>query len=485
MIQKNNYRKYLWVLPLIVLLFEFVYATRQYNRTVIDGDFARIVLPDVWYERVLSDPLGLDALTKKEEYAATNRFSAHFVMRAYFYHVPLYLQKFVHPIESVYLSITIAKLIVHFIFLSMIGLYASYMAGFNFRKWLLGMMLVSPLLIAHGRFEYYLEFLDKTITYCMFYTLPICALLIYYFPVFRVSYIRKATIPFFAILLYLPATLFLVLFGPLTAPVVFLLNSILIFLIIIQYVGIRKNKSTTAYDLKQLVKRDFNMVIILLTGVMLSLYSIYLGSYNVENTTCHLSMIERYTALSKGFLSAFFNPKEGVLPILGALLLNLIVLRKKRNSGNLTKLYLIALFFILAYCVLLPLGGCRDYRPYILRRDTFLPILAVLLILFTISSMRLIDMLGNRKYLFFIPWLLLSCVYWKSDVMPPDYDDNKLEKKNLYQLSTSKESCTELIENCSVMDWIKFQNCEGSITNSKLIYHYTITDTVRYYKIRQ
>jgi hypothetical protein len=49
----------------------------QYSKTPLDSDFANIVLPDSSYRAVLKDPIGLQALLKKEKYSATNEFTAH------------------------------------------------------------------------------------------------------------------------------------------------------------------------------------------------------------------------------------------------------------------------------------------------------------------------------------------------------------------------------------------------------------------------
>jgi hypothetical protein len=484
-LKRNKYSKLLWVLAIVTIIcYEFGFATLQYHHTKIDGDFAGIVLPNEWYARVLKDPLGIDALLKQEKYQATNRFTTHYVMRTYFYHVPLLLQKIVDPIESVFLSITIAKLFIHFLFLSVIGLYISILCGFSWRNWILGSIIISPLLIAHGPFEYYMVFMDTTITYAMFYALPIAVLLIYYLPIFLITALKKRKATLFLVILYLPISLLMVLFGPLSAPLILLTNLLILLFITLNF--LIQNRINSAWrNVVAFLKKEKLLILLLSTGLLTSLYSLYIGQFNNENDVCIVPIPQRYEGLIIGMKSAFLNYKEGILPVLIIIALNFIVLHFNKKSSARNYLLLVSVIFILLYCILLPLGGCREYRPYILRRDTFLPILAILLILTGYSTLQLFQTVKRRKAVIIILWLLVAYYYWRYDQMPPNYNDNVREKMNLYQLSKSKEECTILEEDMSIMGWSNFNDCSQSRINSQLIYHYRITDTVRYYKNKE
>jgi hypothetical protein len=91
---------------LLFLLFDIQYSVLQYTKAPIDGDFANIVLPDENYKQILKDPMGINMLVNQEKHPATNRFTAHFVMKSYFDNVPFWFQKIVSPIDSLYASIT-------------------------------------------------------------------------------------------------------------------------------------------------------------------------------------------------------------------------------------------------------------------------------------------------------------------------------------------------------------------------------------------
>lgn len=474
--------RFFWVLAVVILLGELLYATKQYSHTKVDGDFPAIVLPAFWYAKVLEDPLGKSAIINKERYGATNRFAAHYVMHKYFYHVPLLLQKFTNPIESVYLSITIAKLFIHILFLSLTGYFAASLNGFSFRKWVLAMIIISPFLITHGPFQNYFCFLDKTITYAMFYTLPLCALWIYYLPIYHHSYLKKKKLPAWLLLIYIPASLFLVTFGPLTAPLMIIINGLVIGLLGI-HISMSNNQLRVRLSLSNLWKTDKVLLSIFAIGFLFCFYSIYLGTFNVENDSCNVSIIDRYKELVKGIYFSFFGVLEGGLYLVGFLVFVLWLADKKFIQEHFFIILLFSFLLIAAYCFLLPLGGCRDYRPYILRRDTFLPALSVLLILVSAISIYILEQKNTRTTKpLLITWSILALLYWSIDRMPIWYDDNELEKKNLYQLQSSTDDCTTLNEGLSVFSWNNYSSCDQSYISSALLLHYRITDRYREYK---
>ncbi|MFN8417219.1 MAG: hypothetical protein U0U66_12885 [Cytophagaceae bacterium] len=474
--------RFFWIIAVIILIAELLYATKQYSHTKVDGDFAAIVLPAEWYTKVLEDPLGKSALLDKERYGATNRFTSHYVMHSYFYHVPLLLQKFTNPIESVYLAITIAKLFIHIMFLALVGYYAASFSGFLYKKWLFAMVIISPFLISHGAFIDYYSFLDKTITYAMFYTLPLCTLMLYYIPIYYFSYLKKHPLPKGLLLVYIPISLFMVSFGPLTAPLIIIINGLIFGFLLLDLTAIGEKRNITI-RFSKLVATDKILLTILCVGFGFSFYSLYLGSFNIENDSCTISIIDRYKGLVKGIYYSFFGYKEGGLYLVVFLGFVLWLSGKKFIQENLFIILLFSILLIAAYCFLLPLGGCRDYRPYILRRDTFLPALSVLLFLVSTCSVYILEQKNTRVIItFLIPWIIISIFYWSKDSMPVWYDDNELEKKNLYQLQSSTDDCTTLNEGLSVFSWNNYSECNQSRVSSELLLHYRIIDRYRLYK---
>ncbi len=463
---ENKLEKLFVIIAIIILVIDFAYSTYQYQNTKLDGDFAGIVLPNEWYAKVLDDPFGKSAIIDGNRYQATNRFTSHFVMRTYFYNVPIFLQNFFNPIDSLYLSVTIAKILSHFLFVFLIAYYVTLILGYSKSKHVIAMSIIAPFLINFGLYDYFLGFNDKSITYSMFYTLPIVLMMAYYLPFFKRAYIHSQKISNLFLIIYIPISLLIVLSGPVVAPIMLLLNSTLFV-----YVVFKNNVYKTL--------KLSNDLLFYVIGILFSLYSIYLGTFNNENDICNLSISERYIALFKGLHNILFTIKEGVIFLYILIVINFFMIKKFNISLNFNKILLILLSIIILYIFLIPLGGCREYRPLILRRDTFLPILTIILFLISISSVHL---LYNKRYLFLILWLPFSIVFWNSDVMPSDYESNNLEKKNLVQLSQSSDSCVLLNENFPVLSWYNTYNCNESYINSQLLLHYKITPRLILYK---
>jgi apolipoprotein N-acyltransferase len=184
-----------------------------------------------------------------------------------------------------------------------------------------------------------------------------------------------------------------------------------------------------------------------------------------------------------GIYYSFFGVVEGGLYLVSFLVFVWWLAGKKYIRENFFTVLVFSFLLIAAYCFLLPLGGCRDYRPYILRRDTFLPALSVLLILVSACTIYILEQKDKRTTKpLFITWIVLALVYWSLDRMPVWYDDNELEKKNLYQLQSSTEDCTTLKEGLSVFSWNNYSACDQSYISSALLLHYRIIDRYREYK---
>jgi hypothetical protein len=126
--QKNK-NIFILLTAIIFLFFDLKHSSLQYSKTPLDGDFANIVLPVSGYQTVLSDPLALRSLIQQEKYPATNRFTAHFLMKVYFDNVPFWFQNIYNPIDSLYASITLAKMLIHIGFLFILSLYLATYFG--------------------------------------------------------------------------------------------------------------------------------------------------------------------------------------------------------------------------------------------------------------------------------------------------------------------------------------------------------------------
>src|SRR5690349_3582624 len=99
---KKGYVRFL----LIVFLFlDTFFSFVQHYQKSLDGDVATIVLG---YPEVMHDPFGMKVLMDNAVYGGTNRFFAHWNMSTYFKTIPLIIQQFSNPVDSIYLSCALA-----------------------------------------------------------------------------------------------------------------------------------------------------------------------------------------------------------------------------------------------------------------------------------------------------------------------------------------------------------------------------------------
>lgn len=468
----------IYIFLIAVLLADFGYSFYQYTKAPLDGDLAPIVLPNPGYGKVLHDPLGLQAAIHNEVYPATNRFSAHAALSVYFKTVPLLLQSFLNPIDSVYAAAAIAKICIHILLVSLLGLYISSLFGFSWREGLLGAVLVSPFLQGFGSYTEYMGVIDFCITYVMFYALPIAILLIFLFPFYKSALQKRSAFNPWIKPVWFILMVFLVFFGPLPAPILILLFSLsLLFLWLDAYrstvgTGIR---TKALRSLKQIPPQ---LLLFFSITIVFCLYSLYVGTKNAENNWFPLSLADRYRLLPKGIIDCFLNGHTGLLFVLIGLSVNmLLVARFLKNESNL--FFKIALFmavFSIIYILLLPMGGYRSYRPLIIRRDTILPVLLLMYFCWGVSSIMLLKYFNKKKnYLFASYVCLISLFYFYSDEIPEPDRTNWNEKVALKKIAGSDESCVALERNCSILGWNYIDSCSHSSDRADLLHYWNIT----------
>lgn len=96
----------------IILLADIGYSFLQHLAQPLDGDMAWNIVPANDVKPIFKSPFGLEAILKNKTYPNPNRFFCHWIFREYFLSAPLFLQKFVDPIDSIYLSCAISKTII-------------------------------------------------------------------------------------------------------------------------------------------------------------------------------------------------------------------------------------------------------------------------------------------------------------------------------------------------------------------------------------
>jgi hypothetical protein len=338
---------------------------------------------------VLHDPFGLRALLHHEMYPAPNRFFAHIFLSVYFRHVPLLLQAVLSPVDSAYAAAAVLKLAIHALLVYVLAVAVSNSRNVLGRKFLLAAVLITPLLQTAG-YNGQMGVIDISVTYAVFYALPVALLLLFFLPFLREA--LHGETPRLSLLSYLGLlglAIVLAFNGPIVPPTVLIIcPSALLLSWHRRFRAYPASVPLVPRAAKALGDIPLPKLVLFLFFSALSLYSLYLGRYNAENLWASLPLVERYARLPLGVFYQLTG-KLGFPLLLAMLLLNAWLIRRmvltalgRRAQHTLKWLGVFSLIFIL----LLPMGGYRAYREYIIRRDTILPIIVGIIGCFALSS---------------------------------------------------------------------------------------------------
>lgn len=473
-------KKSLILLITTLLLADIGYSFLQYYYTPFDGDMAGGIVPADDVKPILDSPLGLKIFKEHIKYPNPNRFFCHWSFYKYFNSIPLFLQNFTNPINSAYLSCAFAKTIILVIIIFLIALFIS---GSIFKlDFLLAAILITPLFQTNG-YRRYMGIIDQSTTYTFFYALPIILILIYFAPLFlkhfyglelkRFKYIKY---------LWIPLALISSLSGPLN-PGISLVVSLLIFL---YYFSLNfgnsdnKNGFSRLKFLIQNIPKDYYYYLIPIS--IFSLYSLFLGRFNSVDSSNKMPLLVLYSRLPEGIYYSITH-KLG-FPILFLILtINALIIHYKLRTPEGKKIlntFKWIGFFALIYILLLPLGGYRDYRPYVLRYDTIIPITLSLMFIFAKTSIFILRNFPNRqKYWYSLLPILVTLVFTNSD--EPKFDKNTCERNAISQIASSKELIVKIDDNCTVLSWTIIDNPQESELQTKLLKIWRIIDDDKLY----
>ncbi|GGF17074.1 hypothetical protein [Hymenobacter cavernae] len=477
--------KHNWSIVLLLLvLLDSSYSFWQHSHVALDGDMAAIILPAPWYQQVLTDPLGLHVLLKNEVYAAPNRFFAHKLLSEYFKTVPLLLQRWHSPIDSIYQACAWLKLAVQVLLIYLLGAYISGSSRILNKRFVLAVALVVPLFQTAG-FNNQMGIIDKSITYTVFYALPIGLLLVFLLPFYQAAFSEtRVRLSVVGVVLLLLLAVGLALGGPVVPGVVVLVCPAALWL-----TGRRYFKATAGTALKQRLLGAVSSVpwpMLLCFGLLtlLCLYSLYIGRNNAENMEGNsVSLLERYSRIPMGIYQQL-KQKLGLPLLLAIVLLNAYIIKRQpatEEGGKLLTILKWIGWFALVYILLLPLGGYRDYRPYILRRDVIMPVVLALIYFYGISSFHLARHLAGQLRTRYLIGLGLFLVIFMLSDKPIVSDNNACERQMLAQLAESPEKTVRLADDCTVMSWTKTTNPADSDTNAELLHYWNVTSEKKTY----
>ncbi|MEN0004967.1 MAG: hypothetical protein AAF798_12510 [Bacteroidota bacterium] len=449
----SQYQLLIKAVLLVLLLVDLSWSCLQYHHQPIGGDLTALVLPDARNATILEEPFGFKAIFEGERYVGTNRYFAHKSLAVYFKTVPFWIQHFVSPMESIYLSATLLKMAVH---LGYILLLSCYILGGIARQPLafLGTLLFcSALFQAYGYYDT-IGVIAGSPTYLSFYGIPILLFLFFLWPFYRSYQLDDYQWSWHRYALLCPLILYLPFSGPLVAPLV-LLSSPLVLFALRKKLGIAQN-------------------ILLVALWFLCLYSFYLGQFNAENQQA-LAYPEALRRMGSAVLF-LLSSKLGLPLILSFLLINAGLLYRQRQFLLQDQWLFLGLALVLfVYLMALPLGGYRDYRPNILRHDTLIPVTLGLFWALGRSCWYILPLLKSYRRAIYLSAIgLFLIIFTLADFN--GLHANACERNLLQQLSQSTAEVVSLPATCPLWAWGLTISPEQSETTGKLLFFWGIVD---------
>ena len=465
-----------------ILCLDLGYSFLQYYYTPLDGDMAGGIVPNEGVKKILEDPIGLSVLTDNAFYPNPNRFFSHLFFYEYYRNIPLFIQNFTNPINSIYLSTALAKIIIHILILFLLAAYISGTRNFLKKDFLISAVLITPLFQTHG-YRSYMGIIDESITYSFFYALPIGLLLLFYLPFFKNVYHNdKMILNISTKLLMLILAIIVTLSGPLNPGVVLIVTLLIFMQIILSYFkqSNKKLNETPKAFIKRKIRR--NDLFLLLPISVLSVYSLYIGSFNSISLENSISFVKSFSKLPDGVYYQF-TQKLG-FPILFLMVaINTFIIHKyhccSQGQKILQTLKWIGIFALI-YIILLPFGGYREYRQNILRYDTIMPITISLIFIYGASTLFLIKRISkiNRKW-YLIVIIGAAIIFTSAD--KPDFNKNYCERQALNVIANSTENLVILENDCNVLSWKIITTPEDSKLNAELLKYWNVINERKLY----
>jgi len=469
------------------LFVDFYESFIHYWNSQIYGDLVPLTLPSKDYGAVFNDPFGFGVLSTGERIAGSNRFFASYITYLYFNNVPLGLQVLgISPIDSIYYASAIIKIITHIGIVVILGKWVVGRKQIWSTEGLMAMVFATSFFLVawvpNMNFKDILTVIDKAPAYTIFYAFALWLVMIYFHPFLQMLWGNRSAK--FSIPLHLTLLLLAVIIsfnGPINSPTILLFCSVILGGLFVQNIKKATAPSFVA-KIREAIQQIPKVLLFHFCWIMfLGLYSYYLGTYNLENPVDAPSLLERYLLLIKGVARNYVLGHTYLSPLLILILFNFVnvILIYRQYQGEQAKKILnsVLIFVVFAsiYVLLLPLGGYRPYRPWIVRYDVVLPINLGLIFFFIKTSFFLFKHMERKKRLYYaVPLGGLIALFTIVDRIPYA-QDNKCEYKALTIFATSAEKIVEL-PSCNVLSWEVHTDPKKTYMQSKLLYRWNVID---------
>ena len=475
----------LYIVLFAFLAFDLSNSFKQFCVARLDGDIleSTLLLPAV--QKTMDDPTGIKTIINNDKHSIPNRFFSHYFLHKTMSELPLFLQKFYEPIDSVYLSGAIAKLAMQMLLLFLLAVIVIGKCNPFSLNFIIASVFFTSFFQTNGRaLANEIGIIHGSISYSFFYPMPLVFLLSYYVPLFlELLHSKKMKMNLVLGILWAIFAIISCFSGPLNSPIILITNLILFVYLFIKNWRTNENKSFSLKCVQTFKNIPRRVYLFLLPIAFLSLYSIFLGTFNSDYSDMQLSLKEMYAVLPKGIWNSFFTSVSFSM-ILFLLLANYLIIRLKYKdnpqSEKIVSLYKFLILFGFLYVLLLPLGGYRPYRPLILRFDTILPITILSMITICYGFLFILKRFLSEKWTYYLktiyPLLFLFIVLFFT--FRDNYVvQNECERASLYLIAQSKEEVVVLENNCAVVGWGTFSDPEESTHYGELLYFWKITDT--------
>jgi hypothetical protein len=440
---KNHNFKLLSIVLVLFLAYDILSSAYLYYHLNIDGDITKIVTPILWYKDVLHDPFGIKAVTQHVEYGGAGRFMAHVSPLLWFKCVFNFIYSVIkNPIVSIYICSSLFVTIIHLSLLFIMNRFVNANLKFNFNHFLVLLCLTSSF-IQYNRFYDSFGLIDRSISYVFFYIFPIL-LLAFYYSIFYIKYqLGNFRINIFTHVLLILLSIFLAFSGPLIQPIVFIVSMLCLF----AYLFFKEDKK-----FKRFIQHK-NILFHFIFMLAICLYAFYVARFNSEKNF-EVSLLERYILLVKGIIH-ICTLNVSILIVLMFLSINLYFVNKLDNNNKFKIQLFWIVLFIVAYLSLLPLGGYRPYRPYILRYDTLIPVTLLIVYLVVYSTILILNQspsLYFSKYYIIVPLLFIAFMTIADKKIATK--ENACQHSSLYALNKNKKDTVLYISReCNLGTW--------------------------------
>lgn len=203
--------------------------------------------------------------------------------------------------------------------------------------------------------------------------------------------------------------------------------------------------------------------------------------FNPERNLPGLTLSEMYLKIPGGLKNIFFG-KPGLWILTILILVNTFILKRSKGNSSMPLLLKWSALFVMIYILFLPLDGFYEFRPNVIRRDNFIPVIILLIGLFLHSSLRILTIFKTDSFKLKLAGyylLLVALLFTISD--SPDLRMDNCQRASLEMLSIADQKVVPLSDRCAIASWYIISDYKESSENAFVFNYWKITEEPKYY----